>query len=83
MVTIKRHTVRPISSHIAATSQAPAGNATLYVTTSGRFFPLGTKALGRDQIDYELERLGPQDHDHRRYANARELLEDGAPQGGP
>ena len=48
MVTIKGHRVRPISSHISATSQAPAGNATLYITTSGTILPL----------DYQVVRKG-------------------------
>ena len=39
VVIIDGHRVRPLSAHIPATSQAPAGNATLYVTTSGKVLP--------------------------------------------
>jgi hypothetical protein len=47
IVTIKGHRVRPIKSHISATSQAPAGNATLYITTSGTILPLEYQVVGK------------------------------------
>ena len=47
IVTIKGHKVRPISGHIPATSQAPAGNATLYVTTSGTILPFEYQVVGK------------------------------------
>jgi hypothetical protein len=34
------HKVKPISGHIAATSQHPAATVTLYVTTSGKVLPV-------------------------------------------
>jgi hypothetical protein len=46
VMTIKGHKVRPISAHIAATSQAPAGEATLYVTTSGKILPFEYRVVG-------------------------------------
>lgn len=39
VVTIDGQNVRPLHSHFAGTSNAPAGNATLYVTTSGKILP--------------------------------------------
>jgi hypothetical protein len=47
IVTIKGQKVRPISGHIPATSQTPAGNATLYVTTSGKILPFEYQVVGR------------------------------------
>lgn len=40
IVTIKGHKVRPISGRVPATSETPAANATLYVTTSGKILPI-------------------------------------------
>jgi hypothetical protein len=47
IVTIKGHKVRPISAHIAATSQTPASTATLYITTSGRILPFEYRAVAK------------------------------------
>lgn len=47
IVTIEGRKVRPISAHIPATSQTPAGNATLYITTSGKVLPLEYRVSGK------------------------------------
>src|SRR5580704_3761327 len=47
IVTIKGHKVRPISGHVPATSESPAGNATLYVTTSGKILPFEYQVVGK------------------------------------
>lgn len=47
VVTIRGHKVRPISAHIPATSQAPAGDATLYVTTSSKVLPFEYQVVGK------------------------------------
>jgi hypothetical protein len=47
VVTIDGHKVQPISAHILATSQSPAGTATLYVTTTGRILPFEYRAVAK------------------------------------
>ena len=47
VVTINGHKVRSISGQIPATSQAPAGNATLDVTTSGKVLPFEYQVVGK------------------------------------
>ena len=47
VVTIDGHKVQPISAHIPATSQSPAGTATLYVTTTGRILPFEYLAVAK------------------------------------
>ena len=46
-MTINGHKVRPISGHIAATSQTPAGTATLYITTSGEILPFEYRTVAK------------------------------------
>ena len=47
IMSIHGHMVRPISGHVPATSQSPAGNATLYVTASGKVLPFEYRLVAK------------------------------------
>jgi hypothetical protein len=47
VVTINGQRARSVSAHVPATSQSPAGNVTLYITTSGEILPVEYRAVAK------------------------------------